>query len=218
MGPGCLAQGLHNPGVDNVIQFTVVTANGDYLTVNSYQNSDLFWALRGGGGGTYAIVTSATYMTHDSTPLSLVFFQANFTSPDIAQNVMTEYVKIHPSLADNHWGGYSFASSAILSFFYIAPNISVTDANATIYPFIASAKSSVPNLQTFIVPYASFYEAYTVLFSTGVQVGSNVELGSRLIPRDLMENNSSQVAEAMLALTNGFTMKYVGHSLSLTSI
>jgi hypothetical protein len=31
-------------GVDNVIQFTVVTTKGVFLTVNAYQNTDLFWA------------------------------------------------------------------------------------------------------------------------------------------------------------------------------
>jgi hypothetical protein len=61
-------------GVDNVIQFMAVTANGDILTVNSYQNTDLFWALRGGGGGTYAVVTSATYLTHDPVPMTLMSF------------------------------------------------------------------------------------------------------------------------------------------------
>src|ERR1700733_10716016 len=56
------------PGVDNVIQFTVVTADGRYLTVNAHKNTDLFWALRGGGGGTYAVVVSATYRTHPKFP------------------------------------------------------------------------------------------------------------------------------------------------------
>src|SRR4051812_43153388 len=49
-GASCPLQLTFWLGVDNVLQFMVVTANGDFLTVNSYQNSDLFWALRGGGG------------------------------------------------------------------------------------------------------------------------------------------------------------------------
>jgi len=27
---------------------------------------------------------------------------------EIAQSIITEFVKIHPTLADNGWGGYSF--------------------------------------------------------------------------------------------------------------
>ncbi|KAF5391053.1 hypothetical protein D9757_003987 [Collybiopsis confluens] len=37
--------------VDNVLEFTVVVANGTLLTVNEVKNSDLFWAMRGGGAG-----------------------------------------------------------------------------------------------------------------------------------------------------------------------
>ncbi|KIK73665.1 hypothetical protein PAXRUDRAFT_112910, partial [Paxillus rubicundulus Ve08.2h10] len=35
-------------GVDNAIEISVVLSTGQYLTVNNYQNPDLFWALRGG--------------------------------------------------------------------------------------------------------------------------------------------------------------------------
>ncbi|EIW73961.1 FAD-binding domain-containing protein [Coniophora puteana RWD-64-598 SS2] len=50
---------VYGLGVDNVVQMTVVTSAGDRLMVNAYQHADLFWALRGGGGSTYGIVTSS---------------------------------------------------------------------------------------------------------------------------------------------------------------
>ena len=34
-----------------VISMNVVLPNGDFVTASASQNSDLFWALRGGGGG-----------------------------------------------------------------------------------------------------------------------------------------------------------------------
>ncbi|KAH9910680.1 FAD-binding domain-containing protein, partial [Epithele typhae] len=37
-------------GVDNLLEITVVSANGTELTASSHQNTDLFWGLRGGGG------------------------------------------------------------------------------------------------------------------------------------------------------------------------
>ena len=39
--------GLYGTGSDQVLEIEVVTASGDILTVNEYQNADLFWALRG---------------------------------------------------------------------------------------------------------------------------------------------------------------------------
>lgn len=38
------------------------------MTANAYQNSDLFWALRGGGGGTWGVVTSVTVQAFDDPP------------------------------------------------------------------------------------------------------------------------------------------------------
>ena len=195
--------------MDNVLEFTVVTASGDNLTVNSYENPDLFWALRGGGGGTYAVVTSVTYLTHDLFSLSMVSFSANFTTPTIAQTVTSKWVKIHPSLADQQWGGYSVLSPEGLRFFYVAPNVSLADANLTFNPFIASARSQIPDLEVEIVPFDSFYSFFIALFTNGTQVGDASELGSRLIPRDVMENNPSQVAESMLAIDGGMGMVFV---------
>lgn len=70
-------------GVDNAIEMTVVTSTGAYLTVNNYQNPNLFWALRGGGGGTYGIVTSVTYRTYQQLPVVMYFVQANVTNATV---------------------------------------------------------------------------------------------------------------------------------------
>ncbi len=42
--------------LDSVLRFEVVTANGRLIEASDAKNPDLFWALRGGGGG-FAIVT-----------------------------------------------------------------------------------------------------------------------------------------------------------------
>lgn len=52
---------------DNVLEFTVVKlTTGEIVKANACTNPDLFWALRGGGGGTFGIVTSATFRTFPS--------------------------------------------------------------------------------------------------------------------------------------------------------
>ena len=72
----CLLLAFTGSGVDNVIEITVVTSCGEYLTTNNYRNSDLFWALRGGGGGTYSVVTYVTYRTYESLPVTYVTWLA----------------------------------------------------------------------------------------------------------------------------------------------
>lgn len=55
-GLGWLAR-KYGLSADSVTSFDVVTANGRTLHVSADENTDLFWGMRGGGGG-FAIVTS----------------------------------------------------------------------------------------------------------------------------------------------------------------
>ncbi len=49
---------------DNLLEATVVLANGTAVVANAHQHSDLYWALRGGGGGNFGIVTRLVFRTH----------------------------------------------------------------------------------------------------------------------------------------------------------
>jgi hypothetical protein len=55
--------------IDNLLEADMVLADGSFVTVNSNQNSDLFWAIRGGGGN-FGIVTSFKFQAH---PVKNVF-------------------------------------------------------------------------------------------------------------------------------------------------
>lgn len=48
----------------NLLEAEIVIANGDILIANAYQNSDLFWALKGGGAG-WGITTRLTLATRE---------------------------------------------------------------------------------------------------------------------------------------------------------
>ena len=50
--------------IDNLLEADMVLADGSFVTVNAEQNTDLFWAIRGGGGN-FGIVTSFKFQAHD---------------------------------------------------------------------------------------------------------------------------------------------------------
>ena len=60
---------------DNVLAMQLVTAAGDLLTCNANQNSDLYWACRGGGGGNFGILTSLTMKTHAAPSITLFSYR-----------------------------------------------------------------------------------------------------------------------------------------------
>jgi FAD/FMN-containing dehydrogenase len=60
---------------DFVKQLEVVTADGKVRTVGRHDDPDLFWALRGGGGGHLGVVTSFTLRTAAPPTLQTAFLQ-----------------------------------------------------------------------------------------------------------------------------------------------
>ncbi|KAJ5382128.1 FAD linked oxidase N-terminal [Penicillium concentricum] len=74
---------------DNAVEFEVVTADGEVRTINQCNEPELFWAMRGGGGGTFAVLTKYRVQVYPSLPIHTYTFTANFTgdTSDATQNV-----------------------------------------------------------------------------------------------------------------------------------
>ncbi len=72
---------------DNVVSVDVVTADGQFLTASASENSDLFWALRGGGGN-FGVVTSLEFKLH---PVSVVYAGPVFYPVEKATDALRLY-------------------------------------------------------------------------------------------------------------------------------
>jgi hypothetical protein len=55
---------LYGAAASNILEARVVLANGSLVVANAESAPDLFWALRGGGGGLAGVVTEFTARTH----------------------------------------------------------------------------------------------------------------------------------------------------------
>ena len=54
----------HGLSCDNVLAFNLITSDGQRRVVDSSENSELFWALRGGGGSQFGVITHITFVLH----------------------------------------------------------------------------------------------------------------------------------------------------------
>lgn len=87
---------------DQVLEWEVITSTGQHLVATPSQNTDLYWALSGGGGGTYAAVLSMTVRAFADLPSSA----ANLTitnqgiSDDAFYAAVQTFLTTLPSIVD----------------------------------------------------------------------------------------------------------------------
>jgi len=192
-------------GVDNVLEITIVTADGDHVIANPYRNKDLFWALRGGGGGTWGVVTSVTYKTHPSTPFSAAFLLVNSTNPGSTRNLLTEIIRITPSLIEQGYGGYSGGAADQILFFVLSPNVTAEQTQATFLPLFDFAISQPGfSVENYTIVFQDFWQFNDALYSRDAQVGVPNEISSWLLPKDVIETDRPEELAAELSKISGF--------------
>ena len=181
------------------MEITIVTADGDHIIANAYRNKDLFWALRGGGGGTWGVVTSVTYKTHPSTPFSGAFLLVNSANADSMQKLFTEIIRLTPSLVEQGYGGYGGGTSEQIQFSVMSPNVTAEQTQATFSPLFEFAISQ-PGLsvENYTILYQDFWEFYEPIGATDGLVGAPTEISSWLLPKDVIETDQPEELAAEL--------------------
>ena len=104
-GFGSLSKGFGTAG-SNLLEAEIVTADGTVRVANAFQNPDLFWALKGGGGGTFGVVTRLTLLTHE-LPDYIGAVGATITAASDAayQALVAQMISFYAeSLFNPHWG------------------------------------------------------------------------------------------------------------------
>ncbi|RFU32605.1 hypothetical protein B7463_g3715, partial [Scytalidium lignicola] len=193
-------------GADNVLEIKVVTPGGQILTVNECQHQDLFWALRGGGGSTFGIITSVTIKAFPSTPF-IVNTLSFGTAPPYTEtywNGITYFLSKYPLLSSQGLGGYGFIlpnttynNTQIGAFegAFLMPVLSASNTSASveaaISPILANISATYPNQWQFIMnttTYRSFYDWFQN--NNGPDnAGIDMAVGSRLLDEKALTAN-----------------------------
>ncbi|KAE9409761.1 FAD-binding domain-containing protein [Gymnopus androsaceus JB14] len=174
-------------GIDRVLEFKLVTPDGEYRTANAYTNSDLFWALRGGGGGTFGVVLETTSLVEPrAISLQVVSVSFNSTS-ETGLQFFQLLIDNGLQWAQQGWGGHL----AMNKFIILNPLLTLEQAQTSVQnvtEFIQSQNGTVvietlPNFYSFFVKYA---------IPNGAPVGAEGILASRLIPSSVFETQEGR--------------------------
>jgi FAD/FMN-containing dehydrogenase len=121
----------------NLLEAEVVTADGEIRIANACSNPDLFWALKGGGGG-FGVVTRVTLRTH-ALPEFLGVVAATITasSDEAYRRLISKILEFYAqALFNPHWGEQlGFAPGRVLSIFMVLQGLDQHEAEATWRPF-----------------------------------------------------------------------------------
>jgi FAD/FMN-containing dehydrogenase len=129
----------------SLLEAEIVTADGKIRVANACTNPDLFWALKGGGGGSYGVVSKLTLRLHD---LPEFFGTANFTikatSDDAYRRLIREFVSFYQEhLFNDHWGEQAHVNpdnSLVISM--VSQGLDTEQANKVWRPFLEWAARS----------------------------------------------------------------------------
>jgi len=203
---GFLQGGGHGPltrwkglAVDQVLEYDVITANGQRLTANACENSDLFWALKGAGGGTFAVVISAVLRTFPTPYIVAVTGTVSAPNETRFAEITTNFIRALPSLADAGWSGYFSFSNLELAVLFNIPNGNLNEVNDTWMRFLTdNSDLRVPYMNITVFP--SFYQYSTIVLNQYPYGGYNVLYSSRLISESVVRNEPDKVAEVFMQM------------------
>ena len=204
---GYIQGGGHSPlgpwkgmAADNALEFTVVTAKGQVVVANDFQNSDLFWALRGGGGGSWGVVSSVTIRTFPDPPTAVQSLAISSANDTAFWDFVEEFHAKLPAVNDAGGSGYYFLTAAapgnistlIIGLFF-AGHTNDTIMAEVMDPLLEYANltlgSSSVVASRFQAP-AFKYVINEILPRDSDTGGATVHLGSRLVSRDFLSRRA----------------------------
>ncbi|KAL2173111.1 uncharacterized protein P884DRAFT_252640 [Thermothelomyces heterothallicus CBS 202.75] len=211
---GYLAGGGHSPlsgkyglGSDQVLSIDLVLPNGRFVTASETENTDLFWALRGGGGSTFGVVTSVTVKAHPKMKFSGVTWVINSgndtANPDeVFWQAMYAYWSKFPEYADQEVYGYGniFPRGAPGSGYvwtmlpWMVPNKTLSEFKAMVKPLFDEWTAMGFEFEPQYFEHDNFYDAWTSHFPTEVVANSNLRTASRLFPRSAWDDDTTRIA------------------------
>lgn len=204
-GLSCRYLGL---GCDSLVELEMVNFEGIIKKASSKQNSDLFWACRGAGGGNYGVVLSMTFRlppkTDKVTLIELKYLHADQKKQALFLQAWQEWLKdadekitLISRIYNSPGDGLAILARGI---FYGPPK----EAERIIAPLTELGGAE------YSLEYLTFLEAITIV-GDSYPPSEKFESASRFVLRDFTSYESSKIVELIRERPKGSV--YAGLSL-----
>jgi hypothetical protein len=190
-------------GVDNVLGWEVITADGNTLVANSLVNPDLFWALKGGGPLTYGVVTSVTLKTFSEFPSAAVTLDVSTTNLTLFWKAV-EVVHAYSNTYVNN-GMFAYFELFPGSFRvqpFAAPNKTKAEVDSILKPVFADLDAAKVPYNTTSTEYPTWFELYDKLFEDE-RPGDVVIVGGRVFTQEDVAKNNTAIVATYRAVSEG---------------
>ncbi|KAF5542363.1 isoamyl alcohol oxidase [Fusarium phyllophilum] len=200
-----LAVGGTSNGADNILEAEVVTPAGKVLIANECQNQDLYWAIRGGDGGTFGVITKLTVKAYRAPKVVIGGYDIrakNQTSEEEFYKVIADAHALFPAIQDAGIHGYYTvtgppeAEALTFSGSFMGFDISNKTYDNALEPLrkMLDASSSTVTWSLTKIPVSTWQDLLTVLPNIGtVSAGYDVR-ASRLISRKTVTEKREEFA------------------------
>ncbi len=148
-----------------LLEVEIVTADGKVRIANACTNPDLFWGIKGGGGGSLGVVTRLTLRTRElPETFGGMFGRIKASSDDAYRALIAKVVEFYESaLFNRHWGEQIAFTSDTVDVSMVFQGLSQQQAEATWAPLIdwvgARKEYSVEKpLKLLALPAMSFWD------------------------------------------------------------
>lgn len=203
---GFLYGGGHSPlssiyglAADHILSMEVVTPDGRFVTASEYSNPELFWALRGGGGGSWGVVTSVVVKVFPKIEVSTLQFSF-MSGEDISVDAfwagvrayftyMIDFVDAgcyeYFSLVKIADGVYLFGMAP-----FFAPNMTIVELEALVAPWMSDLNRLGISVNTTYQYFDNFRDAWWNVFPLETVGSITMKTASRLFPKSNWEDGS----------------------------
>jgi FAD/FMN-containing dehydrogenase len=138
----------------SLLEAEIVTADGQIRIANNCTNRDLFWGLKGGGGGNLGVVTRLTLKTHPLPNfLGGAFGNIKASSPEAYKRLIVQFMTFYrDKLFNAHWGeSVRFRRDNVLDIEMVFQGLDMATAQATWKPFMDWV-AAAPTDYTIVTP------------------------------------------------------------------